>query len=211
MRPPIASLVVLLLVVAALTMIGIDGVRAAPIPQAVLNGEQQIAADTAQSLRTAIDAEASTVRRAAGASAATSTSTPATTLKALTSARKTVLGDALLDRHTGKLVAAGGKTVPLAGVNARTASGHGAIPPRLVTSGGTPQLLYLSRLTLPAQQEDPDQDHCGMYMGLDDQGRHRFYSSRSAANGPTMGDMSGHSLLDGADFYARGFRAARRL
>ncbi|MEU3027988.1 NlpC/P60 family protein [Streptomyces incarnatus] len=54
-------------------------------------------------------------------------------------------------------------------------------------------------------------DHCGMYLGLDDQGRHRFYSSRSAANGPTMGDLSGHSLLDGTDFYARGFRAARRL
>ncbi|MFF4033755.1 NlpC/P60 family protein [Streptomyces sviceus] len=54
-------------------------------------------------------------------------------------------------------------------------------------------------------------DHVGMYMGLDDQGRHRFYSSRSAANGPTMGDLSGHALLDGTDFYARGFRAARRL
>ncbi|MDF3290620.1 NlpC/P60 family protein [Streptomyces silvisoli] len=54
-------------------------------------------------------------------------------------------------------------------------------------------------------------DHCGMYLGLDDQGRHRFYSSRSAANGPTMGDMSGHALLDGTDFYARGFRTARRL
>ncbi|MFI2031456.1 NlpC/P60 family protein [Streptomyces buecherae] len=54
-------------------------------------------------------------------------------------------------------------------------------------------------------------NHCGMYIGLDDQGRHRFYSSRSAANGPTMGDLSGHSLLDGTDFYARGFRAARRL
>ncbi|MEW2161228.1 NlpC/P60 family protein [Streptomyces sp. NPDC007189] len=54
-------------------------------------------------------------------------------------------------------------------------------------------------------------DHCGMYMGLDDQGRHRFYSSRSAANGPTLGDLSGRSLLDGTDFYARGFRAARRL
>ncbi|MGC0336876.1 NlpC/P60 family protein [Streptomyces sp. SLBN-8D4] len=54
-------------------------------------------------------------------------------------------------------------------------------------------------------------DHVGMYMGLDEQGRHRFYSSRSAANGPTMGDLSGHALLDGTDFYARGFRAARRL
>ncbi|MGW3109324.1 NlpC/P60 family protein [Streptomyces sp. NPDC001100] len=54
-------------------------------------------------------------------------------------------------------------------------------------------------------------DHVGIYMGLDDNGRHRFYSSRSAANGPTMGDLSGHALLDGTDFYARGFRSARRL
>ncbi|CAM5722604.1 NlpC/P60 domain-containing protein OS=Streptomyces alboniger OX=132473 GN=CP975_27985 PE=3 SV=1 [Streptomyces alboniger] len=54
-------------------------------------------------------------------------------------------------------------------------------------------------------------DHVGIYMGLDDKGRHRFYSSRSAANGPTLGDLSGHALLDGTDFYARGFRAARRL
>lgn len=156
-RPPIASFVVLLLVVAALTVIGIGGVHAEPIPQAVLNGEQHIAADTAQSLRTAIDAEASTVRRTAGAYVATGTSTPATTLKALTSGSKSVLGGALLDRHTGKLLAAGGKTVPLAGVNAKAAAEHGAIPPRLVTSGGAPQLLYFARVTLPAQQ-DPDQD-----------------------------------------------------
>ncbi|MGW1747639.1 HAMP domain-containing protein [Streptomyces sp. NPDC002092] len=158
MRPPIASLVILLLVVAALTLIGLDGVHAETVPQAVLNGEQQIAADTAQSMRTAIDAEASTVRRAASAYPATSTSTPVTTLKALTSARKAVLGSALLERRTGKLLAAGGRMVPLAGVDvARTASG--ALPPRMVTSGGSPQLLYFARVTLPAQQDDPDQDY----------------------------------------------------
>ncbi|MFF3916624.1 HAMP domain-containing protein [Streptomyces sp. NPDC001852] len=159
MRPPIASLVVLLLVVAALTVIGLDGVHTDPVPQAVLNGEQQTAADTALSVRTAIDVEASTVRRTAGAYPATSTSTPATALKALTSARKPVLGSALLDPHTGRLLAAGGKPVPLAGVDvARTASGHGAIRPRLVASGGTRQLLYFARVTLPAQQEDANQD-----------------------------------------------------
>ncbi|MGW7523326.1 HAMP domain-containing protein [Streptomyces sp. NPDC054783] len=159
MRPPIAALVVLLLVVAALTVIGLDGVHAERVPQAVLNGEQQIAADTAQSVRTTIDVEASTVRRSAGAYPATSTSTPAAALKALTSARKAVLGSALLDPHTGKLLAAGGRPVPLGGVDVpRTASGHGAVPPRLVTSGGTRQLLYFARVTLPAQQEDANQD-----------------------------------------------------
>ncbi|MFJ5308927.1 HAMP domain-containing protein [Streptomyces sp. NPDC088350] len=159
MRPPIASLVVLLLVVAALTMIGLDGIHSAGVPQAVSDGEQRIAADTALSTRTAIDAEASTVRRAAKAYPATSTSTPATTLKALTSARKGILGSALLDPKTGKLLAAGGKTVQLAGVDAaKAASGHGAVPPRLVTSDGTRQLLYFAKVTLPAQQDDANQD-----------------------------------------------------
>ncbi|MGV4987111.1 HAMP domain-containing protein [Streptomyces sp. NRAIS4] len=159
MRPPIAALVILLLVVAALTVIGLDGIHTEQVPQAVLNGEQQIAADTALSVRTTVDAEASTVRRTAGAYPATSTSTPATALKSLTSARKAVLGSALLDPHTGKLLAAGGKPVPLAGVDvAKTASGHGAIRPRLVTSGGARQLLYFAKVTLPAQQEDANQD-----------------------------------------------------
>ncbi|MFI1769950.1 HAMP domain-containing protein [Streptomyces sp. NPDC020800] len=159
MRPPVASLVVLLLVVAALTVIGLDGIHAARMPQAVSDGEQQIAADTALSVRTAIDVEASTVRRTAEAYPATSTSTPATALKGLTSARKGVLGSALLDPRTGKLLAAGGKSVPLGGLDvARTTSGHGAVPPRLVTSGGMRQLLYFARVTLPAQQEDANQD-----------------------------------------------------
>ncbi|MEU0070705.1 HAMP domain-containing protein [Streptomyces sp. NPDC006332] len=157
-RPPIASLVVLLLMVAALTVIGLDGIPTSGVPQAVLNGEQQIAADTALSIRSSIDAEASAVRRTADAYPATSTSTPTTTLKALTAARKAALGGALLDRRTGKLLAAGGRTVPLTGVDiARTASGPDTIPPRLVTSGGTRQLLYFAKVTLPAQ-DDPDQD-----------------------------------------------------
>ncbi|MGW2640898.1 HAMP domain-containing protein [Streptomyces sp. NPDC001348] len=170
MRPPIAALVVLLLVVATLTVIGLAGVHSAGIPQAVLNGEQRIAADTAAATRTAIEAEAGTIRRKARAYPATSASTPTTTLKALTSARKAFLGRALLDAHTGKLLATGGKTVPLAGVDVvRTAAGHGQIRPRLVTSGGTRELLYFARVTLPAQQDDPDQDQYQARTGADRQ------------------------------------------
>jgi hypothetical protein len=54
-------------------------------------------------------------------------------------------------------------------------------------------------------------DHCGMYMGLDDGGHPRFFSSRSQANGPTMGDLAGRATLDGNGFYAAGLRTARRL
>ncbi|MFI9649146.1 HAMP domain-containing protein [Streptomyces sp. NPDC052040] len=159
MRPPIASLVVLLLVVAVLTVIGLGSIHASSTPQAALDGEQQIAADTALSLRTSIDAEASTVRRTANAYPATATTTPAAALKALTSARKGILTSALLDPHTGKMLASGGKPVPLAGVDVTgTADDRGPVPPRLVTSGTTRQLLYFARVALPPQQEDANQD-----------------------------------------------------
>ena len=51
----------------------------------------------------------------------------------------------------------------------------------------------------------------GIYLGLDSGGQHRFISSREKANGPTMGDIGGTSLLDDGRFYSRGWRAARRI
>lgn len=57
-------------------------------------------------------------------------------------------------------------------------------------------------------------DHVGIYLGVDSGGRRRFLSSRKGADGPTMGDTGGRSLLDAVDgrgLYARAFRAARRL
>jgi cell wall-associated NlpC family hydrolase len=54
-------------------------------------------------------------------------------------------------------------------------------------------------------------DHVGIYLGPDSAGRPRFLSSRKTANGPTMGDLGGVSLLDGSGLYARAFRSAKRL
>ncbi len=55
-------------------------------------------------------------------------------------------------------------------------------------------------------------DHVGIYLGVDDGGQHRFIHSRRSHNGPTLGgDDSGASVLDGDGFFARGFRAGRRL
>lgn len=54
-------------------------------------------------------------------------------------------------------------------------------------------------------------DHVGIYVGVDAAGRHRFVSSRKKANGPTLGDTGGVSLLDGGGLYAKAFRGARRL
>jgi cell wall-associated NlpC family hydrolase len=54
-------------------------------------------------------------------------------------------------------------------------------------------------------------DHVGIYIGLDNAGLPRFVSSRKTANGPTLGDVGGKSLLTGTGYYAKAWRAARRL
>jgi cell wall-associated NlpC family hydrolase len=54
-------------------------------------------------------------------------------------------------------------------------------------------------------------DHVGIYLGLDAGDHYRFISSRKGANGPTLGDYKGKSILDGTGLYARSFRAVRRL
>lgn len=54
-------------------------------------------------------------------------------------------------------------------------------------------------------------DHVGIYLGTDSAGRPRFVSSRKKADGPTMGDVGGASVLSGTAHYAKAFRAARRV
>jgi hypothetical protein len=54
-------------------------------------------------------------------------------------------------------------------------------------------------------------DHVGMSLGLDTGNHHRFISSRKGANGPTLGNYKGKSILDGTGLYAKSFRAVRRL
>ena len=54
-------------------------------------------------------------------------------------------------------------------------------------------------------------DHVGIYVGRDTQGKHRFMSSRKMPNGPTIADLGHRSILDGNGYYAKAFRAVRRL
>lgn len=54
-------------------------------------------------------------------------------------------------------------------------------------------------------------DHSGIYVGKDNQGNYRFISSRKTANGPTLGDVGGKSILNGSGLYARTLVAAKRL
>jgi hypothetical protein len=54
-------------------------------------------------------------------------------------------------------------------------------------------------------------DHVGVFLGVDTHGNHRFISSRKTADGPTMGDEGGRSILDGTGHYAEAWRGVRRL
>ncbi|MBM7083572.1 NlpC/P60 family protein [Micromonospora humidisoli] len=57
----------------------------------------------------------------------------------------------------------------------------------------------------------PSIEHSGIYLGVDDAGHHRFFSSRVKANGPTFGDFGGESLLDGPGYWSGRFLSARRV
>jgi NlpC/P60 family len=94
------------------------------------------------------------------------------------------------------------------------ATGPGVVP---VANAGK-QVSDFTRLQpgdlvfFDASDDDGDDiDHVGLYLGRDAAGHKRFISSRKWANGPTMGDYHGASLLDGTGLYARSFRSTRRL
>jgi hypothetical protein len=114
--------------------------------------------------------------------------------------------------------------LPLASGPSNTALSRRAVQLEASTFGVTiiassePPALHLDRLgtgDLVFFDADPGDgpavDHVGMYLGLDQAGRHRFISSRKTADGPTLGDDGGVSLLDGGGLYARAFRSVRRL
>ncbi len=54
-------------------------------------------------------------------------------------------------------------------------------------------------------------DHNGIFLGRDTGGSYRFISSRQKADGPSIGDVGGASILDGTGYWAQTFRAIRRV
>jgi cell wall-associated NlpC family hydrolase len=107
----------------------------------------------------------------------------------------------------------GGRALPRRAVQ-MLASGPGVVT---ISNDGTipddvTRLFVGDLVFFDASTDDgSDVDHVGMYLGRDIDGHPRFISSRKAIDGPTFGDYSGASTLDGAGLYARSFRAARRL
>lgn len=63
----------------------------------------------------------------------------------------------------------------------------------------------------PDDPESYDVDHVGIYLGLDQEDKRRFLSSRKSADGPTMADISGASVLDGPGIYADSLHTVHRI
>lgn len=87
-----------------------------------------------------------------------------------------------------------------------TVSDSGA-PPTSTAALAPGDLLFFNAST----DDGTAVDHVGLFLGVDSAGAARFISSRKTADGPTLGDVGGKSVLTGTGLYARAWRAARRL
>jgi hypothetical protein len=63
----------------------------------------------------------------------------------------------------------------------------------------------------PAGEAEENDDHVGLFLGLDGTGNQLFVSSRKTANGPTFGPLGGVSYLNGGGFWALAARRLRRF
>lgn len=93
-------------------------------------------------------------------------------------------------------------------------------PGNVIAEGAPPVLTAIQPgdiLGWDADTSNPDEeegqiDHIGIYLGEDQDGQHRFLSSRKTANGPTLGDLGGPSIIgNGTGLYARSLRIIRRF
>ncbi|MFI6764890.1 HAMP domain-containing protein [Streptomyces sp. NPDC050355] len=161
-RPPIAALLCVLLVVAAFTALALGTVHEQDVPQAVRDAERQIAEDAADSVGTSVNARAAAVRRAAASATPAGSGAPAAILRSFVPTEHPGQGAALLDPRTGRSLAASGEKVPLTGVDVTSLARPGTanIAPRLASSGSAePRLLLFARVTVPAPSGKKDENH----------------------------------------------------
>ncbi|MFF7950273.1 HAMP domain-containing protein [Streptomyces griseorubiginosus] len=151
MRPPLAVLPVLLALVAGLTVFAVGSDAERGVPEAVLSSQQHIAEDGAVALQGAVDQSVTDLRSAAADFAGRSVPADGMLTRLDRSYRKW-RGTAVVDRSTGRLLAAQGEAVPLGTVNLRGLPADP--PPRLVRDdSGVTRLLTFATLSQGGRQE----------------------------------------------------------
>ncbi|MEU9078252.1 HAMP domain-containing protein [Kitasatospora sp. NPDC048538] len=147
-RPPIVLLLVLLLAVAAITALAVGGLRVDDTPQAVRESHQYAAEDTAASLRAGLHESATDLRRAAARYDA-APAEPSAVLTALGQAYHKWRGTVVVRPDTGRLLAARGETVPLAGLDLGRVTDTAPAPVLVPSTTGT-RLLTFALVTTKA-------------------------------------------------------------
>ncbi|MFJ8626804.1 HAMP domain-containing protein [Kitasatospora sp. NPDC093550] len=140
-RPPIVLLLVLLLAVAAITALAVGGLRVDDTPQAVRESHQYAAEDTAASLRAGLHESATDLARAA-ARYESAPADPAAVLTALGQAYHKWRGTVVVRPDTGRLLAARGETVPLAGLDLTKVTDTAPAPVLVPSTAGTRLLTF---------------------------------------------------------------------
>jgi HAMP domain-containing protein len=151
-RPPVAALLVLLLLVAGATALSLGRQDNRDVPEAVLTSQQHVAEDGATALRASLDESTTDLRRAAAMFNASDPVSPDAVLSSLAKVYRKWRGTAVVDLPSGRLLAAHGENVPLAAVD----SGNlpNGLPPRLVTlKSGETRLLVFAVLSWPGRQQ----------------------------------------------------------
>ncbi|WP_129772867.1 HAMP domain-containing protein, partial [Streptomyces sp. L-9-10] len=159
-RPPIAVLAALLLVLSGLTALGLG--RTAPglsdaeaLPEAVRISQQHFAEDGAIALRASLDESITDLERTASLFNAGAPVTADTVLDKLGSVYQKWRGSSVVEIKSGRLLAARGENVPLLAVDLESLSDEGSLAPRLIRlENGETRLLILALLSwdgLPQQ------------------------------------------------------------
>lgn len=225
-RPPIALLLVLLLAVAAITALAVGGLRVDDTPQAVRESHQFAAEDTAASLRAGLHESATDLRRAA-ARYESAPAEPAAVLSSLGQAYHKWRGTVVVRPDTGRLLAARGETVPLAGLDLTKVTDTAPAPVLVPSTTGTRLLTFAlvatkadgrallvasDNLRLPGIATRKEQtiqvlDASGAVLdttgaALDSEADRKVVSAareRAARERPVPGETASGSLTGGAD------------
>lgn len=153
-RPPIAILSALLLVLAGITALGFGRAGEESVPKAVMTSQQHFAEDGAVAMRASIDESAADLARTAGLFNAGDPAQPDAVVDKIGSVYQKWVGTAVVEISSGKMLAARGENVPVAAIDTAKLSEKDGLSPRMVRlANGETRLLSLELLSWEGQPQ----------------------------------------------------------
>ncbi|WP_344326878.1 cache and HAMP domain-containing protein [Streptomyces macrosporus] len=147
-RPPIAILASLLLLVAGVTAFSLGRVGKDPVPEAVLTSQQHFAEDGAIALRASLDESVTDLDRAAALFNAGEPVSPDAVLDKIGSVYQKWRGTAIIEIESGRLLAARGENLPLTVIDRGRLAEEGGLAPRMIRlENGETRLLSFGLLS----------------------------------------------------------------